>query len=152
MCLRETTTGEKKRNCFHFRFIERNVNSSMLFFLNKRKAIKLLIYMLCYITLLMVSSAHVLSTVVVNFVLLLVYFYKFSNQEKHAYLFVLAAGNCTVLYAMINTYGELLPWELWLHALFYAISLAYLYYSTNPVKDIFFFIDNKLYATKIGYF
>lgn len=113
-------------------------NALNLFYNNRRWIAKHALYFLYYILVLLVSSLHILATLLVNFSLI-IYIFVFAETSTpskqsstvcitHIYMFVLAIGNYLIFIIMVNSYAELLPWELGFHTLFYAMSALYLYW------------------------
>jgi hypothetical protein len=83
-----------------------------------------------YTILLLVSNLSYILTICVN---LLGFSFAISllSQQKlnklYSYLFQFSLGNLIVMHSMVQSYAELLPYEIVLHAFFYATSYYYFY-------------------------
>lgn len=121
-------------------------NALNLFSNHRRWIAKHALYFLYYILVLLVSSLHILLTFLVNFSLI-IYIFVFATPKQspicitHIYMFVLAIGNYLIFIIMVNSYAELLPWELAFHTLFYAMSALYLYWCRE--RSLIFNDDSK---------
>lgn len=113
-----------------------------------------LVYSSAYALVLLASSLHASTALVVNSALIVyVLFFatkatadsspvsssssntsRFDTQMYvvHVYMLVIAVGNYCVFFLMVNSYAELLPWELGFHALFHVISAFYMISSRRP--------------------
>ena len=122
--------------------------------LNRRTWLKYLVYLIYYLLLLLLASLHIFITVLVNVALifLLLKYAKSSFTYVHLYVFVIAAGNLLIFYAMVMSYAELMPWEIGFHTIFYFISCMYFYsfykssllhFDASSKRNVLYF-DNKL--------
>lgn len=86
----------------------------------------LIVYVLCFATKTTADSSPVSSSLTNTS--------RFDSQIYfvHVYMLVIAVGNYCVFFLMVYSYAEILPWELGFHALFHAISAFYMISSRRP--------------------
>lgn len=136
---------ENKKKFHQLRMLKTAVADVVNLFYNQRRWMlrQTSVYALYYGLVLLASSLHLIASLAINLGLV-VYVLFFldtscssssSSSSKqllvmniHLYVLVLAVGNYAVVVFMVDSYAELLPWELGFHSLFHAMSALYFYW------------------------
>lgn len=123
-------------------------------FYNNRKTIlkRYPVFVAYYLTLILVSSVNIVASLVANIVLFVYFARHASKSSPNSYLYTLSVGNFLIFSLMVTSYAELLPWEIGFHTVLYAISAAYIFWSSQSTattndptsKRTLFLSDPKL--------
>jgi hypothetical protein len=96
-------------------------------------------YLSLYIFLLIIGSLNIFVTIIICIFIIFncmkFHCNKSRKSDLNSYILVTSIGNCITYHIMVESYAEALPWETYLHAIFYLTSYFYFFHYTRQTKE-----------------